>query len=308
MLRNGEQLLLADRDPGDRARRRRAGADRLGLDLDGHRAGRRPHPGRAGPRRDVDRVHVAGHRDRLRAPLRRDQAPRRLPAPPARPAARQGAGAAQSSRPSSSWCSWSSAWRWAGSPSLAARRPAALAWCWRSAPRPSRRSGCSSPACCAPRRRSRCQPRLPAPHGRRRRRAADLVVRRASAGLIQWLPSGALGEAMRAALVDADIDGRALLVLARLGRRSAPPSPPGPSGGNDRVRTLLDRLARPGRLWPLAVANLVANIGIVVTGGAVRLTGSGLGLPDLAAVHRGAPTSPTASWACTARSSSATGC
>lgn len=32
-------------------------------------------------------------------------------------------------------------------------------------------------------------------------------------------------------------------------------------------------------LWPLAVANLVANIGIVVTGGAVRLTASGLGCP-----------------------------
>ena len=31
--------------------------------------------------------------------------------------------------------------------------------------------------------------------------------------------------------------------------------------------------------WPLAVANFVANIGIVVTGGAVRLTGSGLGCP-----------------------------
>lgn len=31
--------------------------------------------------------------------------------------------------------------------------------------------------------------------------------------------------------------------------------------------------------WPLAVANLVANIGIVVTGGAVRLTDSGLGCP-----------------------------
>ncbi len=31
--------------------------------------------------------------------------------------------------------------------------------------------------------------------------------------------------------------------------------------------------------WPLAVANLAANIGIVVTGGAVRLTGSGLGCP-----------------------------
>ncbi len=32
-------------------------------------------------------------------------------------------------------------------------------------------------------------------------------------------------------------------------------------------------------LTPLAVANLVANIGIVVTGGAVRLTASGLGCP-----------------------------
>ena len=32
-------------------------------------------------------------------------------------------------------------------------------------------------------------------------------------------------------------------------------------------------------LWPLAIANLLANIGIVVTGGAVRLTGSGLGCP-----------------------------
>ncbi|WP_227466108.1 COX15/CtaA family protein [Nocardioides dongkuii] len=32
-------------------------------------------------------------------------------------------------------------------------------------------------------------------------------------------------------------------------------------------------------LWPLAVANLVANILIVVTGGAVRLTSSGLGCP-----------------------------
>ncbi|THV13418.1 heme A synthase [Nocardioides caeni] len=33
------------------------------------------------------------------------------------------------------------------------------------------------------------------------------------------------------------------------------------------------------RLVPLAWANLLANIGIVVTGGAVRLTGSGLGCP-----------------------------
>lgn len=38
-------------------------------------------------------------------------------------------------------------------------------------------------------------------------------------------------------------------------------------------------LDAPRALWPLAVANLVANIGIVVTGGAVRLTASGLGCP-----------------------------
>ena len=39
------------------------------------------------------------------------------------------------------------------------------------------------------------------------------------------------------------------------------------------------RSGRPRALWALAVANLVANIGIVVTGGAVRLTASGLGCP-----------------------------
>jgi cytochrome c oxidase assembly protein subunit 15 len=43
------------------------------------------------------------------------------------------------------------------------------------------------------------------------------------------------------------------------------------------TNALLGRLAR--WLWPLAVANLLANIGIVVTGAAVRLTGSGLGCP-----------------------------
>ena len=45
----------------------------------------------------------------------------------------------------------------------------------------------------------------------------------------------------------------------------------------DALLARLDRLAP--HLWPLAVANLVANIGIVLTGGAVRLTGSGLGCP-----------------------------
>ncbi len=38
-----------------------------------------------------------------------------------------------------------------------------------------------------------------------------------------------------------------------------------------------DRLSP--HLWALAVANILANIGIIVTGAAVRLTGSGLGCP-----------------------------
>lgn len=41
--------------------------------------------------------------------------------------------------------------------------------------------------------------------------------------------------------------------------------------------TDLERRAR--WLWPLAVLNLLANIGIIVSGAAVRLTGSGLGCP-----------------------------
>lgn len=45
-------------------------------------------------------------------------------------------------------------------------------------------------------------------------------------------------------------------------------------------KELVPRLTPLARwLWPLAVANLLANIGIVVTGAAVRLTGSGLGCP-----------------------------
>jgi cytochrome c oxidase assembly protein subunit 15 len=46
------------------------------------------------------------------------------------------------------------------------------------------------------------------------------------------------------------------------------------------VNPVPDLLARVrAALWPIALANLVVNIGIVVTGGAVRLTGSGLGCP-----------------------------
>jgi heme a synthase len=43
--------------------------------------------------------------------------------------------------------------------------------------------------------------------------------------------------------------------------------------------TAAARLVRPGFVRPLGWASLVANIVLVVTGGAVRLTGSGLGCP-----------------------------
>jgi cytochrome c oxidase assembly protein subunit 15 len=43
-----------------------------------------------------------------------------------------------------------------------------------------------------------------------------------------------------------------------------------------RVRALL---GTPGALRSIALASIVANVGIVITGGAVRLTGSGLGCP-----------------------------
>lgn len=48
---------------------------------------------------------------------------------------------------------------------------------------------------------------------------------------------------------------------------------------SDSVLDTLDRL-RPRFGRPVVVANVVAQIGIVVTGGAVRLTGSGLGCSD----------------------------
>ncbi|WP_230976397.1 COX15/CtaA family protein [Georgenia wutianyii] len=52
---------------------------------------------------------------------------------------------------------------------------------------------------------------------------------------------------------------------------SAPPAAP---GGRPRD-ALVDPLT-----WRLAIANLLAQIGIIVTGGAVRLTGSGLGCSE----------------------------
>jgi cytochrome c oxidase assembly protein subunit 15 len=45
------------------------------------------------------------------------------------------------------------------------------------------------------------------------------------------------------------------------------------------VNSLRRLLGTPGALRRIAVASIVANVGIVITGGAVRLTGSGLGCP-----------------------------
>ena len=79
LLRNGEQLLLTVIIPS------------LLLvlfctvdivDTGERQGGRLPRPRRPRPRRDVDRLHRPGHRDRLRAPLRRAQAARRLAAAP----------------------------------------------------------------------------------------------------------------------------------------------------------------------------------------------------------------------------------
>ncbi len=112
--------------------------------------------------------------------------------------------------------------------------------------------------------------------------------------LVTLLPSGALAEGLREALggggVHADRsharaprlgdhrDGRRDAVLpmgvthrVTASRETAPPA-------RSRVRNLV---RPPGRttMRRLAAASLVANIVLVVTGGAVRLTGSGLGCP-----------------------------
>ena len=85
MLRNGEQLLLAVVIPVIVLVGAVDGAAHVDLDL-AHPAVDVLHPGRAGPGRDVDGVHLAGDRDRVRAPLRRDQAAGLLAAAPLRPA------------------------------------------------------------------------------------------------------------------------------------------------------------------------------------------------------------------------------
>ena len=104
--------------------------------------------------------------------------------------------------------------------------------------------------------------------------------------VVRWLPSGALGDAMRAAFIDGAYRLARPRRAARLGRRSAPSSPPGRSRGSDGVPERRPPVRTAGCCARSAGPRLVANIVLVVTGGAVRLTGSGPGLPDLAALHR----------------------
>ncbi len=126
---------------------------------------------------------------------------------------------------------------------------------------------------------------------------------------LTWLPSGALGEAMRAALTHGHVAGGSLLVLAPLGSARHRPDREDVHVGVSRAagtayQDLADR-ARP-HLRALGWATLVANIGIVVTGGAVRLTASGLGCPTWPRCNGGRVHPARHAVACTRRSSSAT--
>ena len=65
------------------------------------------------------------------------------------------------------------------------------------------------------------------------------------------------------------------------GARTAEPSAATSATGASGLRARLLQGARQGRwLRPVLLANLVAQVVIVITGGVVRLTGSGLGCPD----------------------------
>ena len=151
--------------------------------------------------------------------------------------------------------------------------------------------------------------------------------------VVDALPTAALGEGLRAGAA-----GRVLawtfavllawLVVAVLAARrgsggppdlSPRPRPEGPMTatelaprprpyGTSPWAPLLRLVTGPVAMRRWAVAALVINMIIVVTGGLVRLTASGHGLPDLAALQRRTPSSPTRRWGSTGRSSSATGC
>ncbi len=314
MLRNGEQLLLAVVIPLIVLIGALAAAHHF--DLDARTPGRHARPRRARARGHVDQLHLAGDRHRVRAPLRRAEAARRRPRSPAPGCCRQGRRRCCSSRCCSSWCSAPSASRSAGHRRYRRGLLGVVAAASCSARPPSPGSACSSagalraeatlavanlvyllllPAgrwCFPPTsygaagdRRWRC----PAVRGARRRDArrarSTAACRRAAAACSRSGPSS--GTVLTRE--DLHVGVRRRPDAARLVTR---PDPPGRRAWMRRRR---GRLARR------------RTCGIVVTGGVVRLTGSGPRLPDLATVHRQS-SSRTARWASTAPSSSATGC
>ena len=78
----------------------------------------------------------------------------------------------------------------------------------------------------------------------------------------------------------------------------------------EQAAPVTERLRTPSRrlLKRLAIASLVSNIVIVVTGGAVRLTASGLGCPTWPRCTDDSFVTAGRVRASTASSSSATGC
>jgi cytochrome c oxidase assembly protein subunit 15 len=101
---------------------------------------------------------------------------------------------------------------------------------------------------------------------------------------LELLPSTALAQALRSLSAGDAAPAGAVLVLAGVDGA-------GHAGGGEDVPmgvTVQESPSRRGRLGDppsdrtlrrVAIASLVANVGIVATGGAVRLTGSGLGCP-----------------------------
>src|SRR6185436_16632117 len=117
----------------------------------------------------------------------------------------------------------------------------------------------------------RGQPGLPAPPGRRRGRAPELVVRRVR-------PCHRVAPVRSPRRRDAARLPRRRRRMAR-SRRAAALGCPRHGPHRADVPMGVSQPAVSGVLRRLAWATLVANILLIVTGGAVRLTGSGLGCP-----------------------------
>ena len=143
----------------------------------------------------------------------------------------------------------------------------------------------SSPVCSAPRPPRPRRTRLPVAARRRRPSSPPISACGASGDVVRWLPSGRSGSAMRASPSTAS--PRGATCSCHVGPRSARPD------GKDLQAGVTAARVAPGRVADgLARASIVANCVIVVTGGVVRLTGSGQ--PHLAPGAPRSPFTPTA--------------